>query len=119
MIALTERDHATCGAVATIAKNAPSNVLPRVIAEGQLNPYAVAADADNVYWVNRGHENMDPKYVDGAVLTCPKAGCPLSGPVVLARDVHDPRGIALDATAIYWTVYGTAGTEGAVMRLAK
>jgi hypothetical protein len=50
----------------------------------------VALDAKNVYWAS-----------DVAIRSCPIAGC--TDPPTTVADVDHPRGIALDATHIYWT----------------
>jgi hypothetical protein len=72
------------------------------IAAGQGLPWAVVADASNVYWTNRS---------GGQVSRCAVGGCGGS-PTVLAT-VAAPGPIVADATALYW-----ADADG-IKKLAK
>jgi hypothetical protein len=100
--------------------------VPTSLASAEVNPIMITVDATNVYWTAGGpnsaaNPNDFPQYLNGYVATCPKAGCPASGPTVLATGLHGPYGIAVDDTAIYFTVDGNIydATEGSVMKVAK
>jgi hypothetical protein len=61
------------------------------LATGQQSPYALAVDAQNLYWTNYG---------GGAVMMVPLAG---GTPTVLAKGQQHPKFIAVDANKVYWT----------------
>ena len=92
-------------------------------------PEGIVSDGVNVYWANNGPNtgaNGADVYVDGTIESCPIAGCPASGPRVLASKQVWPKQIALDADAIYWTDNGTYGNgglngpaNGTIMKVAK
>jgi hypothetical protein len=66
----------------------------------QTYPYAVAADATNVYWGSG---------LDGGVVLQQAVGG--GSPITLASGQYYPNGIAVDATSVYWTTgQGAAGT---------
>jgi hypothetical protein len=89
-----------------------------VLATGQLNPIAIAADDTNVYWLNWGVEHelayggggLPPEErVGGQVMKCAAAGCN-NEPTILASVPGGPGGIpeapsaiAVDAENVYWT----------------
>jgi hypothetical protein len=89
----------------------------------------ITTDATNVYWTatgpDTGPSNGNSLYLTGYVATCPKTGCPAAGPILLATGLHNPYGIVVDDTAIYFTIDGnsppgdTAPNEGSVMKIAK
>lgn len=70
------------------------------LALGADDVYATESQNDFVYACNRA------------------TGCGDAG-IVLARQQPSPRGIALDATFIYWANQGNVGTGGQIMRLAR
>jgi hypothetical protein len=77
----------------------------------------IAADATDVYWLNRGAENA----ATGTLATCPQTGCNGS-PKTLATGLHYPVHIAIDADYVYWTNAGltsASGPDGSVMRIHK
>jgi hypothetical protein len=86
-------------------------IAPNRIARG-----GIALDETHVYWVVA----RDP---GGVVMRAAKSGAGL--PEVLAKDLEMPIDVAVDDTAIYFTVNGLAGAPtdagpvGKVMRLAK
>jgi VCBS repeat-containing protein len=114
------------GAVKSIPKaGAP---VPKVYSSTETRPLSIAVDDTTVYWTAQGpNSSTDPNtwiYVDGYVAACPKAGCPASGPVKIATGLHNPAGIAVDATAIYVTIFGNVGSsgqnnEGSIMKAMK
>jgi hypothetical protein len=68
-------------------------------------PSAVALDADTVYWTS------SPS-VDGRVMARKKSG---GATFILAHDLHEPRGLAVDDKYVYWVNAG----DGAVCRVEK
>ncbi len=72
----------------------------------QTTPSGIAADDAGIYWANNG---------DGTIAYCPKAGCPSSGPTLLAANQGGPFKVALDVDFVYWT----DTTGGDVMKVAK
>jgi hypothetical protein len=118
------------GAVVSAPQSGLGSGVPIAIASNETYPWNVAVDATNVYWTAEGPNSAassnDPDlFVAGYVATCPIAGCPSSGPKMLATGLHNPRGIAVDDVAVYFTIFGNATgpfdppTEGSVMKIAK
>jgi hypothetical protein len=64
---------------------------PPAIAAGQMAPYGVAADAENVYWTNRG---------DGSVMRASRTKAGEVSPIATGQG--SPGGIRVDASSIYW-----------------
>jgi len=119
----------TPGAVVSAPQVGLGSGVPLSIASNETYPWNIAVDAANVYWTAEG-PNSTPSanygtFVAGYVATCPIAVCPSSGPRMLATNLHNPRGIAVDDVAVYFTVFGNATgqfnppTEGSVMKIAK
>jgi hypothetical protein len=108
------------GTVMQIAKNALLGP-GAVVATGQSLPVAFAADDRELYWIDLG--DYTKSWVDGAIRRCPiltgAADCAAtvggSGQTVARPGAQLARGIAIDATAIYWTEQ----KAGAVYRLAR
>jgi hypothetical protein len=82
---------------------------PVVLASGQNHPYALAIDASNVYWVNKG-DDLSPN--SGAVMQVATTGG--SSPIPLSTSECSPQGIAVDGASVYWSVFsdchGTASS---------
>jgi hypothetical protein len=88
-----------------------------VIQGGQHQPFSIAADANNLYWVTEG---SNPDLHDGTVMMCPLTNC--TNPIKLAGAQLDPVGIAVDSTAVYWVnnAFSAQPNEsGGVYRVAK
>jgi hypothetical protein len=82
---------------------------PEEIASELAFPNGIAADADHVYWTNRG---------GGTVMRMRRNGS--GAPDVLVQGQSAPGSIVIDADFIYWINEGSSDkTDGAVMRLVK
>ncbi|HEY5243355.1 MAG TPA: hypothetical protein VIJ22_17865, partial [Polyangiaceae bacterium] len=81
-----------------VASPSPTSFAP------QVYPYAVAADAKNVYWTSG--------LSSGAVMQEPLGGGP---PITLASAQYYPNAIAVDASNVYWT--SGQGGAGTVMKV--
>jgi hypothetical protein len=68
---------------------AASNVL----ATNQMKPTGIAVDSMSVYWANE---------VAGTVVSCPLGGCGSSTPTTLASGLTTARGVAVDASFVYF-----------------
>ncbi len=91
---------------------------PVALASGQSAPSAIAVDATNAYWINKGTQGLNG-FTNGTIMKVSLAG---GTPVTLASAQATPVTIVVDATHIYWTNDGTlAGsfTDGQIMRLAN
>jgi hypothetical protein len=75
-----------------------------VLASGQLAPYGIAVDADNVYWTDEGVNYAS----NGSVQRIGLCG---GAPTVLAAN-QEPYAIAIDSRNVYWTnwVLGSGST---------
>ncbi len=80
-----------------------------ILASGLGEPASIAADADNVYWIDYYDSATDSGDVKKVALS---GGSP---PVALATGVLYPGGIAIDDTYVYWT---SASDNGSVWKVA-
>ncbi|MEO6599546.1 MAG: hypothetical protein ABIQ16_06710 [Polyangiaceae bacterium] len=92
-------------ATGTVSRISIAGGTVEPIANGQINPGGITADANGVYWVNRGST--------GSVMRTALTGG--MTPITLASGQNTPRGITTDATTVYWT--NTAAST--VMKVAK
>jgi len=88
-----------------------------VLVSSQSEPFDVASDGINIYWVNLGTVDGGVLNHDGAVLTCQVASC--GTPTVLARGLAGPRAIVVDSTAVYWIDYDGLALLGSIWKLDK
>ncbi len=79
----------------------------------------IAVDATYLYWVDDGTSTGSVANGDGTVNACPLAGCPASGPLVLATGLRGGGPIVVDDKALYWAEYGTTAGDGRVRKVAK
>lgn len=113
------------GLVQYAPRSATGTVSPTTLAGTEVNPIMIVVDDANVYWTAGGPNSASPQdyaqYLQGYVATCPKTGCPASGPKKLATGLVGPYGIAVDDTAVYFTQNGNLpnSTTGSVSRVAK
>jgi len=90
------------------SKSAPADAGPPTeFTHLPRSAWELTLDRDNVYW----------QYADDFayhIATCPKSGCPASGPVILASEhAENCHGIAVDDAAVYWV------SSDSVMKVAK
>ena len=67
---------------------------PTILARQQSGPVGIAVDAKNVYWANAVAASAG-----GSVSSCPLAGCPASGPSVVAANEDYPFAVAVTPAA--------------------
>jgi hypothetical protein len=98
--------------------NADGTGTPMTFTTTARYPWGIALDDTYVYWTEQGDlDNMNVSKGNGGVFRCPLAGC--TQPEALASNLVGPRGIVVDATAIYFGTFGTLKSDGAIWRLAK
>jgi hypothetical protein len=107
------------GLVQSAPKTADGGAPIGALASSLSDPHMLITDDANVYWVLTGGAEQ----ATGTVVYCPVAGCPSSGPIVLAKGQAQPRHLAQDATAIYWSNEGLeipgGSYDGQVWKIAK
>lgn len=84
------------------------------VALATMEPYpqALTVDASHVYWTNA----LGPGLAAGSVMKVPIAGGS-KVELVSTGDYTSPRGIAVDATAVYWINMGEAAFPGSIMKV--
>jgi len=76
---------------------------------GLNNPDSITSDGARVYWTEFG---TDDGSQDGVVASCSLSGCD-TDKVVYTSIALNPRGVAVDATNVYWTA-STGGVSGGI-----
>jgi hypothetical protein len=95
--------------------DAPICPDPCLLAPGLNHPFAMVADANNVYWTELGDALGSG---NGSVKSCPAAGCGAGGPTILAQGLTNPRGIAIDSQYVYFVTATYGGVNGGIWRCA-
>jgi hypothetical protein len=101
------------GAIRKLGKNGGT---PTVLASGHFGPFAITADANNVYWVDSGRDYRDLTSSDHCiVMQAPVRGGPAT---VIATEQPNARAtIAVDDTSVYWLATTTLDhPSGSVMK---
>jgi hypothetical protein len=77
----------------TDANDGGDAAASNVLATNQMKPTGLAVDSTTIYWANE---------TAGTVVSCPKNGCGTSTPTTLASNLTTVRGVAVDATYVYF-----------------
>jgi sugar lactone lactonase YvrE len=104
----------------TAATTAPGQAAPRfaltVLAQGQVDPWSIAAAGRSVYWAVRGPQGAPGR---GAVLRIEHDGGLIS-PVAVHQT--NPCGLTLDSSHVYWASHGSGAAgfkDGALFRAPR
>jgi hypothetical protein len=116
-------DAAFMGRAGSVAKAAiAAGTIEYGATADDVGAVGIAVDNRFVYWSATGSVAKlgDAYDGNGRVFACPKAGCPSSGPIVLALNNAGAGPMAQDDTAIYWVEYGNGNVDlGRVRKVAK
>jgi hypothetical protein len=89
------------------------------LAGKQNNPMFLTIDSTAIYWSNNGtFVAADAGAPNGSIVKCDTPSC-AAGPQTIASAQNHPRGIAVDATSIYWANFGDNQGNGAIMKCPK
>ncbi len=88
---------------------------PVSLAPGLVAPFSVVRDGTDLFLTDYGKDISMP--ADGRVLKVPAGG----GPAVVLADLQAlPRGLAVDALYVYYTLFGAKGSgQGSVMKVGR
>lgn len=83
----------------------------------QVAATSLSVDDRGIYWTVRGSDTE----ATGEIRTCPLAGCPASGPTVLATAQAQPTDVKLAGDFVLWVNQGLTGqaNSGAVMKVRR
>ena len=118
-------DDPYAGTLGSVPKDGLADAgVAQTLAMHLQGPGQIVADATDLYFTLTGPDQSESGthlFDDGAIVTCPKAGCPASGPLVLATGLHGVSGyLALDADYVWFTVGGDFNAnDGTVMKVAR
>jgi hypothetical protein len=88
------------------AKNGCNNAPTSLVGAMLENPLGLATDGTNVYFTELGDGMAANATNVGRVAKCAVAGCP-GGATTIAGQLENPRGVAVDATSVYWADFGS------------
>jgi hypothetical protein len=110
---------ATGGSIASAPLGAADAGAGTPLAPQQNNPMFLTSDATAIYWSNNGtFVAADAGPPNGSIVKCATPSC-AGGPQTIASAQNHPRGIAVDASTVYWANFGDTQGTGSIMKCPK